>query len=170
MAKREKREKKETTAQIAERLIAPVLAEAGLSLWDVRFEKEGGSWYLRYFIDKPGGVNIGDCELVSRAVEKLLDEADPIEQSYVLEVGSPGVERELTTDWHFEKYMGEKVTVRLYSAANGSREHVGELLGRTEEGITIKTAYGAEAAFTKKQIASVRLYDDYDIDVEELGK
>ncbi len=67
--------KRESTAQVAKRLIEPVLQERGLFLWDVRFEKEGGSWYLRYFIDKPGGVNIGDCEFVSRAVEKLLDES-----------------------------------------------------------------------------------------------
>jgi ribosome maturation factor RimP len=157
------RGKKESTAQVAERLVKPILASRGLTLWDVRFEKEGGSWYLRYFIDKDGGVNIGDCEYVSRAVEKLLDEADPIEQSYVLEVGSPGVERELTKSWHFERYLGSPVAVKLFSAANGSREHAGTLISRTAEGeITIETENGETISFLKAQTAAVRLIDDYD--------
>ncbi len=154
--------KKETTAQVAERLARPVLAERGLELWDVRFEKEGGSWYLRYFIDKEDGVNIGDCEYVSRAVEKLLDEEDPIEQSYVLEVGSPGVERELTKDWHYGRYIGRTVRVKLFTAQNGRREYVGGLAAKDAESVTIKTDDG-EIVFTKRQVAGVRLYDDYDI-------
>lgn len=157
------RGKKENTAQIAERLIKPILEERGLTLWDVRFEKEGGSWYLRYFIDKEDGVNISDCEFVSRAVEKLLDETDPIEQSYILEVGSPGIERELTKDWHFEQYAGAFVTVKLFSAVNNSREHTGRLIARSPAGdITIETETGEEMAFVKAQIASARLFDDYD--------
>ena len=154
--------KKETTAQIAERLARPVLAGRGLELWDVRFEKEGGSWYLRYFIDKEDGVNIGDCEYVSRAVEKLLDEEDPIEQSYVLEVGSPGVERELTKDWHYGRYIGRAVRVKLFSAVNGRREHVGALAEKDAESLTVETDEG-KLVFTKRQVAGVRLYDDYDI-------
>jgi ribosome maturation factor RimP len=157
------RSKKENTAQVAERLVKPILEARGLTLWDVRFEMEGGSWYLRYFIDKDGGVNIGDCEYVSRAVDKLLDEADPIEQSYVLEVGSPGTERELVKDWHFERYIGSPVTVKLFSAANGSREHTGALLARTADGeITIETETGEKLSFLKAQTAAVRLFDDYD--------
>ena len=155
------RGKKENTVQIAERLVRPILEQRGLALWDARYEKEGGSWYLRYFIDKPEGVNIGDCEYVSRAVEKLLDEADPIEQSYILEVGSPGVERELTKAWHFEQYLGFAVTVKLFGAVNGSREHAGRLMARTETGeITIQTEAGEELSFSKAQVAAVRLIDD----------
>ena len=100
----------------------------GLRLWDVRFEKEGSGWYLRYFIDKPGGVCIDDCERFSRAVDPLLDEADPIEQSYCLEVSSPGVERELTRPWHFEENLGRPVTARLISPRGGVREFSGTLL------------------------------------------
>jgi ribosome maturation factor RimP len=157
------RGKKENTAQIAERLVKPILAARGLTLWDVRFEKEGGAWYLRYFIDKEGGVNINDCEAVSRAVEKLLDEEDPIEQSYILEVGSPGTERELTKGRHFEQYIGSPVTVKLFSAANGSREHTGILKARTDDGtVIIETESGESLSFIKAQTAAVRLFDDYD--------
>ena len=84
------------TVERAEQIARPVLEQLKLTLWDVRFEKEGSVWYLRYFLDKEGGVTIDDCEAFSRAVDPLLDEADPIEQSYTLEVSSPGVERELT--------------------------------------------------------------------------
>jgi ribosome maturation factor RimP len=155
------------TAEVARRLVEPIIAERGLILWDVRFEKEGGSWYLRYFIDKEGGVNIQDCEYVSRAVEKRLDEEDPIEQSYILEVGSPGTERELTKSWHFEQYAGRAVRVKLFAAVNGGREHTGTLVSRGAEELTLRDLSGGETAFAVKQIASVRLCDDYDTDWEE---
>ena len=87
-------------------IAAPVAEQLGLSIWDIRFQKEGVSWYLRIYIDKEGGVGITDCENFSRAVDGPLDEADPIEQSYYLEVSSPGVERQLTRDEHFKKYIG----------------------------------------------------------------
>ncbi len=94
-------------------IAAPVAEQLGLSIWDIRFQKEGVSWYLRIYIDKEGGVGITDCENFSRAVDGPLDEADPIEQSYYLEVSSPGVERQLTRDEHFKKYIGSPVMVRL---------------------------------------------------------
>lgn len=156
------REKKESTAQVAERLVKPVIERLGLILWDTRFEKEGGGWYLRYFIDKEGGVNIGDCEAVSRAVEKLLDEADPIEQSYVLEVSSPGIERELKKDRHFERYIGSEVCVRLIRAVGGKREYTGRLLSHTGGEIRISTPDGAEMSFPKTGTSSVRLRADYE--------
>ena len=93
--------KKESTIEVAARLAQPLLEELGLVLWDLRFEKEGSLWYLRYFIDKEEGVTIDDCERFSRAIDKRLDAADPIDQSYTLEVSSPGIERELTKDWHY---------------------------------------------------------------------
>lgn len=156
------RGKKESTAQTAERLIKPVLEELGVELWDTRFEKEGGGWYLRYFIDKEGGVNIGDCEAVSRAVDKLLDEADPIEQSYVLEVSSPGIERELVKDWHFERYVGSDVRVRLIRGLDGKREFTGRLLPRSDGEIRICTSDGAEISFPKSGTASVKLAGNYE--------
>lgn len=90
----------------------PVADSLGLKLWDIRFLKEGASWYLRIYIDKDGGVSIDDCENMSRGVDKPLDTADPIEQSYYLEVSSPGIERELTRQEHFKLCMGQKIKLR----------------------------------------------------------
>ena len=103
---------KKNTAEIAAELANPILLQMGLKLWDVRFEKEGGRWFLRYFIDKEGGVNINDCENFSRAIDPVLDAADPIDQAYCLEVSSPGVERDLVKPWHFEENIGRLVTAR----------------------------------------------------------
>lgn len=150
------------TVQTAERLIKPVIEERGLILWDTRFEKEGSQWYLRYFIDKEGGVNINDCEYVSRAVDKLLDEADPIEQSYVLEVSSPGIERELVKDWHFAEYAGSRVQVRFIRAVNGKRDFSGELLSKDGDTIKILLDGDIEMSFSKSEASSVKLATDFE--------
>lgn len=157
-----KNKKGGTTAQIAEKLIQPVLLERGLTLWDTRFEKEGSRWYLRYFIDKEDGVNIADCEFVSRAVDKLLDEADPIEQSYTLEVSSPGIERELVKDWHFEQYTGFWVHARLIRAVEGVRDFYGELLSKNGDEIKILLDGDVEMSFLKAEASSVKLAADYE--------
>ena len=128
------KEKKPRTVDIARQIAEPVAGQQGLTLWDVRFEKEGANWYLRYFIDKPGGVNIADCETFSRAVDGLLDEADPIEQSYILEVSSPGIERALTRPEHFAHYIGSRIHVRLIRPRDNTRDLIGELVERTEDG------------------------------------
>ena len=151
-----------STVQTAQRLIKPVVEELGLILWDTRFEKEGSRWYLRYFIDKEGGVNIKDCETVSRAIEKLLDEADPIEQSYTLEVSSPGIERELIKDWHFEMYAGSKVHVRFIRPVNGQRDFYGELLSKNGDDITILLGGDVEMSFHRAEASSVKLAADYE--------
>jgi ribosome maturation factor RimP len=160
--------KKQNTVQIAEEIIRPVLEEHGLELWDTRFEKEGATWYLRYFIDKPEGVNINDLELVSRAVDKLLDAADPIDQSYTLEVCSPGVERQLTKDAHFERYAGSLVNVRLIRPVEGMRDFLGTLTGKDDEGVHItldiadaETGDPIEMVVKLKEAAYVRLYVDF---------
>lgn len=155
------RRKKESTTAIAERLARPLLLEMGLTLWDLRFEKEGSLWYLRYFIDRDGGVTIDDCERFSRAVEKKLDEADPIDQSYTLEVSSPGIERELTKDWHYQSCMGREVSVLLIRPVEGVREFVGVLMGYSEEGIAVRLPGDIEMTFQPSEAASVRLYNDY---------
>lgn len=155
------KEKKSTVA-VAEELAAPVLEELGLELWDVRFEKEGGGWFLRYFIDKPGGVTIDDCERFSRAVDPLLDEADPISQSYCLEVSSPGVERELVRPRHFEQNLGRAVTVRLIRPKDGVREISGTLLSYENGTIAVRAGDGAEYTVLKSEAAYVRLADDFD--------
>lgn len=103
-----------TVSRVTE-IITPYAHQLGLEIWDVRFAKEGTDWYLRIFIDKDGGISIDDCVDLTHAITKPLDEADPISQSYTLEVSSPGVERELTADAHFEKYIGSNVMVSLFA-------------------------------------------------------
>lgn len=105
--------KKPNTVEVVTALAKPVVEQMGLQLWDVRFEKEGASWYLRIFIDKEGGVTIDDCENLSRAMDQILDDADPISQSYYFEVSSPGIGRDLVRPWHFQRYLGQDVQVKL---------------------------------------------------------
>lgn len=114
-------------ADVVYNLIEPTVLSLGITLWDVRFVKEGASYYLRVYIDKPGGVSIDDCVDVSHAIDPVIDEADPIDKQYYLEVCSPGIERELTRDWHFGYAKGQEVTVKLYSTISGKKEFVGTL-------------------------------------------
>lgn len=159
--------KKESTTAVAARLAQPVLEELGLVLWDLRFEKEGSLWYLRYFIDKDEGVTIEDCEAFSRAVDKLLDEEDPIDQSYTLEVSSPGIERELTKDWHYDACMGQEITVRLIRPVGGTRDFTGILTGFAGDSVTMLLPGDREFTFRTGEASSVRLYNDYD--TEDFG-
>lgn len=140
----------------------PLAAELGLSIWDVRFLKEGSQWYLRVFIDKEGGVGIDDCVNLSHAIDGPLDEANPIEQAYILEVSSPGVERELVRDEHFEKYIGEKIKVKMIRPIEGKREFSGILESYEDGNITIRLEYESGFTFTKKEASFVKL-DDFDI-------
>ena len=137
-------------------LAAPAVEAQGCELWDVEYVREGGTWYLRLYIDKEGGVNILDCEAVSRAVEPLLDEADPIEGSYTFEVSSAGCERPLKRPSDFERFMGSPVTVRLYQARNGAKEFAGTLTGYTDGDVTVRVG-SEELTFTPKEVALVRL-------------
>lgn len=150
------------TVEFVTELAQPVADSMGLVLWDVRFEKEGASWYLRIFIDKPDGVNIENCEDFSRAVDKLLDAADPIEQSYYLEVGSPGIERDLVHGWHFEKYIGEMLTIKLFRPVDGQKDFIAKLIKYGGNAITVETADGAERVFPLSDTAFVRLYCNFD--------
>ena len=148
-------EGKKSTVQIAAELAEPVLSQMGLTLWDVTFAKEGSVWVLRYLVDKEGGININECEEFSRAVEERLDQADPIQQSYTLEVSSPGVERELTRDWHFEALMGQLLSVRLIRPVEGVRDFVGTLTGYQDGEITLLLDDDLEMAFRKSEAAYV---------------
>ncbi len=139
-----------------EKLAKPVAEAAGCSLWDVEYVKEAGTYYLRVFIDKDGGVGINDCETVSRALDPILDREDPIPDSYVFEVGSPGLERALKRPEHFEHCMGEEVVVKLYSPKDGRREYAGTLCGYDEGTVSITAAEG-QLSFDKKEYAGVRL-------------
>lgn len=148
------------TVSVVTELVRPIADELGLKIWDVAFEKEGAMWILRVVIDKEGGVSIDDCEALSRPLDKKLDEVDPIEQSYCLEVSSAGIERELTRDWHFDFLKGEKVTVKLIRPFEGEREFIGELLGLVQNEVKINCE-GRELSFPKNEIAFVRLYADF---------
>jgi len=153
---------KKNTAEIAAELANPILLQMGLKLWDVRFEKEGGRWFLRYFIDKEGGVNINDCENFSRAIDPVLDAADPIDQAYCLEVSSPGVERDLVKPWHFEENIGRPVTARYIRAKDGIKEIAGELISYADNTAVIRDEDGKEYSVNKTETAYIRLQDDYD--------
>ena len=134
-----------------------IVREAGCSLWDVEYVREGGTWYLRVYIDKEGGVSINDCETISRALDPILDEEDPIPDSYVFEVGSAGAERELKRPGDFEKFMGSQVEVRLYQPINGCKAFVGQLKAYDNGNVTIQ--YGEnEMSFLKAQIGAVKLH------------
>ena len=136
---------------------AEPLAEAnGCSLWDVEYVREGGEWFLRLYIDKEGGVDIDDCEAVSRAVDPVLDEKDPIPESYRFEVCSAGLERALKRPGDFARYMNAPVQVKLYRPRDGQKEFAGILTGYDDGRVTI-TAAGKELTFEKPEVALVRL-------------
>ncbi|MBR4014608.1 MAG: ribosome maturation factor RimP [Anaerotignum sp.] len=137
--------------------LEPIVAENQLELVDVEFVKEGANWYLRVYIDKEGGVTIDDCEVVSRALEAKLDEADPIEQAYILEVSSPGIDRPLKKEADFVKYQGELIDVKLYKAQEGRKQFQGKLLGLENAVLSIEEENGTIVRFEQKDVASVRL-------------
>ena len=144
----------ELTAELA----APAIAEQGCTLWDVEYVKEAGTWYLRILLDKEGGVDILDCEAVSRKVSDLLDEADPIEGSYIFEVSSAGAERQLKRPSDFEKFLESPVLVKLYRNLEGREEFPGVLKAYDEATGDVTITFGSqELTFPKKDIALVRL-------------
>lgn len=150
-----------TVTKVAE-IVTPYAKELGLEIWDIRFVKEGTDWYLRIFIDKDGGVSIDDCVDLTHAITKPLDDADPISQSYLLEVSSPGVERELVTDAHFEKFIGADVMVRLIRPIDKVRDFKGKLVKYENGDITVELQDGELLEINKKETSYVKL-DDFDI-------
>ncbi len=141
----------------------PIVEDLNLQLWDVRFVKEGANWFLRIFIDKENGINIEDCEKVSRAIDTPLEEADPINQGYILEVSSPGIERELIRDFHFEKYIGSDVLVKMIRPIEGiGKEFDGVLKSSDKQTVTIGDHGENEITINKKDTAWIKL-DDFNI-------
>ena len=134
----------------------PLVQAQGCSLWDVEYVREGGEWFLRLYIDKDGGVDIDDCEAVSRAVDPVLDEKDPIPESYRFEVCSAGLERVLKRPSDFERFLGEPILVKLYRPKDGRKEFPGVLKGYKDGDVTI-SAGGQEITFEKAEVALVRL-------------
>ena len=151
MAKREEYERK------TEQLLEPILQENNFELYEVEFVKEAGTFYLRAFIDKEGGININDCELVSRALSDLLDEKDFIPDAYILEVSSPGLGRTLKKDKHFEKSIGEEVEVKLFKAIDKQKEFTGFLDSFDEEKLVIADENDNLTEFERSNIAVVKL-------------
>lgn len=139
-------------------LAQPVAEELGLILWDVKYVKEGASYYLRLIIDKEGGVNITDCEALTHAFNPVLDAEDYISDAYYFEVSSPGLGRELTRPEHFARFVGEDVRLRLYKAIDGSKEWAGKLLSYADD-FTLDID-GVEKSFEKTAVAKAFLADD----------
>ena len=143
-----------------EAFLLPVLAEHNFELWDVEYVKEAGTWYLRAYIDKEGGIAVDDCEVISRILSDWLDQTDFIEDSYILEVSSPGLGRPLKKERDFERSLGEEAEIRLYKALNKQKEFTGILKAYDKETVTIETAEG-ELVFERPDIALIRLAFDF---------
>lgn len=143
-------------------LVKPVTDELGYFLWDVCYVKEGASWYLRIFIDRDEGITIDDCEKVTEPVNAILDEVDPIPQSYMLEVGSAGLERELLKEEHFEVCKGDKVRIRFIRSVDGEKEISAVLLGADKNTITVAADDGSEKVLQLADIAFVKLWFDFE--------
>ena len=145
-----------------EAFLLPVLAEHNFELWDVEYVKEAGTWYLRVLIDKEGGVDILDCEAISRKLSDLLDEADPIEGSYTLEVGSAGAERALKRPADFQRYLNSPVLVKLYKPVDGRKEFPGTLTAYNEADGSITVEMGGQTyTFDKRAVALCRLWVEF---------
>ena len=134
-------------------LAAPIVEQAGCTLWDVEYIKEAGEWFLRVYIDREGGVDITHCEAVSRPLSDLLDEADPIQNSYTFEVSSAGLDRVLRKPEHYEACKGQLVDVKLYRPMEGRKEYTGTLNGFVDGNVTVDNK-----TFEKKDVAQVRLH------------
>lgn len=151
----------------AEELLSPIVEKLGISIYDVEYVKEGSDFYLRAYIDKPGGVNINDCETVSRAFSDALDEADPIPDAYILEVSSPGLGRTLKKDKHLQKSIGEEVEIKLFKPIEKQKEFAGILEGFDAEKIVIREDADEDGEggnlreFERGNVALIRLALDF---------
>ena len=152
--------KRDTYEARTEALLQPIVERFGVEIYDVEYVKEGSEWYLRAYIDKEEGVNIGDCENVSRALSDALDEADYIDDAYILEVSSPGLGRTLKKDKHLLKSIGEEVEIKLYKPVDKCKEFTGFLKSFDENTITIETE-DEDKTFDRKEIALIRLALDF---------
>lgn len=146
------------TIETVTELCAPIAEKQGVYIWDISYKKEGGDWILKILVDTEEGININQCEAFSRALSEKLDEVDPITEPYILEVSSPGIERDLTKDWHFEKLKGEEIQVNLIRPVNGEKLFIGVLIGKEGDVITLLLDDDLEMQFTTKEAAWVRKY------------
>ena len=144
-----------------QQLLEPILSANHFELYDVEYVKEGGNWFLRAYIDKENGITVDDCELVSRALSDLLDKHDYISDSYILEVSSPGLGRQLKKDKHFEKSIGEEVELRLFKPINKQKDFTGILMGFDQESITLTLENEDTMVLKRSDIAMIRLTIDF---------
>lgn len=152
--------KRETYESRTEKLLLPIVEKFGVEIYDVEYVKEGSDWYLRAYIDKPGGVNINDCENVSRALSDEMDKEDFIEEAYILEVSSPGLGRTLKKDKHLEKSIGQEVEIRTYKPIDKQKEFRGILKSFDAQNITIAID-DEEKVFARTEVALIRLALDF---------
>ena len=141
-----------------EEIVAPVILDLGLELVDIQYIREGGNWYLRVFIDKPGGIGLEDCQLVSVRIDPLLDEKDPIPQSYLLEVSSPGLERPLKKLADFERFTGERIKLTTFVPVEGKRKFMGKLVHASNHSVTLEFE-GQNVVIPMDSVASARLLE-----------
>ena len=153
--------KREIYEAKTEELVLPLVEANHFELVDVEYVKEAGTWYLRIYIDKEGGININDCELVSRAFSEILDKEDYIEDAYILEVSSPGLGRPLKKDKDFQRNLGEEVEVRTYKPINKQKEFVGLLDAWDKETVTLQLENGEMLTLARADIALIREYIEF---------
>ncbi|WP_027363807.1 ribosome maturation factor RimP [Desulfotruncus alcoholivorax] len=147
---------KGNVVKIIEEIVAPVIFDLGLELVDIQYVKEGGKWYLRIFIDKPDGVGLEDCQMVSERIDPLLDEKDPIPQSYLLEVSSPGLDRPLKKLADFERFTGERIKLTTFVPVEGKRKFKGKLVHASNHSVTLELE-GQNVVIPMDSVASARL-------------
>ena len=152
--------KRETYETRTEELITPILDRMNFELVDVEYVKEGGTWYLRAYIDKEGGITVNDCEAVAREMNEILDREDFVEDSYVFEVSSPGLGRPLKKEKDFQRNLGEEVEVRTFRAIEGQKEFTGVLKAYDKESVTIELEE-TEMKFARTDIALIRQAFDF---------
>ena len=163
--------KKNGSTELKIRDIAqPIADELGLAIWDVQYVKEGAEWYLRVFIDKEDGIDLDDCEAMTRPLSAALDEHDPIDEQYMLEVGSPGLGRELRRQEHFERFLECPLRIRYIREKDGVKEFIAVLTAYNKESgsITVETERGTEEILLS-DTAFVKLYDDEELPEEFLS-
>lgn len=153
--------KREQYESRTEKFLLPLMEEHGFELVDVEYVKEGDTWYLRAYIDKEGGIGLDDCELISRKVSDWLDREDFIQDSYILEVSSPGLGRPLKKEKDFARSIGKDVEIRLYKALNKSKEYTGILKAYDKESVLLQMEDGSDLSFQRADIALIRLALDF---------
>ena len=152
--------KRDTYEAKTEELIAPIIAQNGFELVDIEYVKEAGTWYLRIYMDKPGGITIDDCELVSRAFSEILDREDYIEDSYIMEVSSPGLLRPIKKDKDFERNLEKEIEIKTYRMIDKTKDFVGVLKSYDKDSITIEDESGPRT-FLRSDLALVRPYIEF---------